>query len=106
VIVDNLNIFRVAAGPHKADPELVIDPDRMLPWAVTLERLQFVAGRTPQIAQRFRRIQHDQLSTGDPDQIGWETFARIASLKNRLGSPVPKASACLPLRRVFGWISD
>jgi hypothetical protein len=30
VIVDDLDIFRISADPHEADPPMVIDPDRML----------------------------------------------------------------------------
>jgi len=38
VIVHDLNIARPVSCPDKADPELVVDPDRMLALAVTLQR--------------------------------------------------------------------
>jgi hypothetical protein len=35
VIVDDLDIFG-AIFPHEADPPLLVDPDRVLPGAITL----------------------------------------------------------------------
>src|SRR5882724_11353209 len=44
VIVRQFNVFWPIRGPDKANPELVIDADRVLARAITLERFKPIAG--------------------------------------------------------------
>jgi hypothetical protein len=50
VIVDNLYVFGAGRAPAKADPELVVDPDRVLARPVADQCLQPVPRRDAQIA--------------------------------------------------------
>src|ERR1700722_13530818 len=47
VIVHNLDLRRAFRRPNKAYPELVVDPDRVLSFAVAYQRLKTVAWRRP-----------------------------------------------------------
>jgi len=42
MIIDDFDILGAGVRPTKADPELVIDPDRMLTFPICLERMQTV----------------------------------------------------------------
>jgi hypothetical protein len=37
MVIDDLDAFGIAAGPHEAQPPLVVDPDRVLPGTITLQ---------------------------------------------------------------------
>src|SRR5579862_559552 len=43
--------------PNKANSELIIYPDRVLPRAIARERRKAVAGRRPQVAEIARRVE-------------------------------------------------
>jgi hypothetical protein len=45
MVIDNLYIEAVAIAPHKTDSPLVIDSNRVLPFAITPQCLQLVAWR-------------------------------------------------------------
>ena len=45
MVVDDFDLMRVAVAPHETDPELVVDPNAVLPGAVTLKSFQLVAGQ-------------------------------------------------------------
>jgi hypothetical protein len=49
MIVDNLDIVRIAIVPTKTDPPLLVYANAVLPPAVSLQVLQSVTGRTVQI---------------------------------------------------------
>ena len=63
MIVDDLHIDGAVTSPYEADAPLFIDANRMLSLAVAFERLQTIARRHPQIAERFRVVQHVELSS-------------------------------------------
>jgi hypothetical protein len=51
VVVHDLDLRRAFRRPDKAHAELVVDPDRVLPFAIARQRLKTVAWRRPQIAE-------------------------------------------------------
>jgi hypothetical protein len=65
VVVDDLDIVRVSVPPFKADPELVVDPDAVLAFPVTLECFQPEA-RQLEIPERRSRVQEFQ---SDPSRL-------------------------------------
>src|SRR6266478_2441658 len=56
VVVHDLDFRRAFRRPDKAHAELVVDPDRVLPFAVARQRLKTVAWRRPQIAKIVREV--------------------------------------------------
>jgi len=64
VIVDDLDIFCSGGGPPKTDPILIVDADAVLSCAISLERLQAVAGRNTKILKPTRDLKLTQLSPG------------------------------------------
>jgi hypothetical protein len=73
VIAGNLNLIRVTTGPHKADPKPVIDPDRVLPGSVALQRLEMVAGRAFQVLEVVCGVQLFQLALCGTDRVRQES---------------------------------
>jgi hypothetical protein len=57
VIIDNLNVHRVASVPNETDTPLIIDPYAVLTAPVSVQCLQAVAGRRGQISDLCRAIQ-------------------------------------------------
>jgi hypothetical protein len=56
MIVDDLDAIGITLSPRETDPELVVDPDRVLALSVAGEFLQPVTGRDPQVAECLRRM--------------------------------------------------
>jgi hypothetical protein len=89
MIVHNLNISGVAFDPMEADAILIINSNAMLAFSIPLQFLQPISGRSSQIIDIYRRINHEQLSISQPMQI-WrkplgefpiEYFLRIFAAK-------------------------
>jgi hypothetical protein len=85
MVVGNLNIFRVNPGPYEANSKLVVDPDRMLSFAISPQLLKMVARRVPEIIERRGRIQHDQLAPSRAYEVRRKTLARPLPVADRLG---------------------
>src|SRR5437867_7780491 len=66
MVVDDLNVVRVAVGPPETDAPLLVDPDRVLSGPVTSERFQAIARRLPQVVEPRGRGEHLKLSPRDP----------------------------------------
>jgi hypothetical protein len=66
MVVDNLDFICVPASPPKADSPLLVDPNTVLPTAISRQLLKAVRGRSPKIADGFGRIQDEQFSQRDP----------------------------------------
>lgn len=62
MIVHNFNVSGALIGPPKADAVLVIDPDAVLPLAITAQRLKSIAGRAAEIDQLRSVVQHIELA--------------------------------------------
>jgi len=56
MVVHDLHIGRIRAGPPEADTPLVIHPNAVLTLAVASKRFQPVSGRRPEIGQCSRRV--------------------------------------------------
>jgi hypothetical protein len=57
VVINDFNAFRIVPGPEETDAVLVIDPDAVLPLAVSLEGFQVVTWAL-EIAQLPGGIEH------------------------------------------------
>jgi len=51
MVIDNFDIFRAGLRPAEANPELLVDSNAVLTLAVTVQRLQHIAGRHFKIIQ-------------------------------------------------------
>jgi hypothetical protein len=56
MIIGNLDVRRSLFGPSKTNAPLIIDPNAMLAFAFSLQRLQMIGGRRSQIAKRHSRM--------------------------------------------------
>jgi hypothetical protein len=65
VIVNDFNILSVRGLPYEADPPLIIDPNTVLPGAITLERLQPVPRYAPDFLQAGGSVENAKLATGN-----------------------------------------
>ena len=65
VIVDNFDRFRPVGRPDEANAKLPVDPNAVLPAAVTLQRLQLIARRDAQPGEGDGRIELIELALGD-----------------------------------------
>src|SRR6266545_5535314 len=74
VIVHDLDLRRAFRRPDKAHPELIVDPDRVLPLAIARQRLETVAWRRPQVAEIARGVEVAQFPARRLDQIGRKPF--------------------------------
>jgi hypothetical protein len=91
VIVHDLNVLRAIHRPTKYDPPLVIDPDRMLPAPITLERLETISRWGCQIPDVGSVVQQDQLSAGNCDQVRRKASWLTPVDKNRLSPMAAEA---------------
>jgi hypothetical protein len=72
-------------APSKANPELVIDPNRVLPGPVVVKGMQLVARRHFEIVEFGSYIDHLQLSLSNRAQIcgrDLRAFSRLPKLKS------------------------
>ena len=50
MVVGNLDIESILLFPAEADAVLIVDPDAVLPFAISFERFQPVSGKQGQVA--------------------------------------------------------
>lgn len=62
MIIRNFYFVGPVLEPHETNPELIVDANAVLSFAVTLQRLEPVTGRDPQVIQGRSAIQHQKLS--------------------------------------------
>jgi hypothetical protein len=62
VVVNDLDLESLGVSPSKTDAPLIVDPNAVLPFAVSRERLQPIAWNGRQIGQRRRRMDMIELS--------------------------------------------
>jgi hypothetical protein len=70
VIIRHLNVNRTIRGPNETYPELVVDPDRMLPFPVAAQRFESVAGRRPQITKGRGGVKVTKLASCNRQDAG------------------------------------
>jgi hypothetical protein len=66
VVVHDLDVVGAVRRPPEADPPLVVDPDAVLPVAVTPQRFEAVARRDAQGRQYGGGVDLQQLASRDP----------------------------------------
>ena len=66
MIIYNFHLLRSVVVPDEADSPLIIDSDRVLTFAIAVQRFQMIPGRNPQILKRTRRRQIFEFAIGDP----------------------------------------
>jgi hypothetical protein len=90
VVIDDLDIGRIAIPPAEADPPLVVDPDAVLTLAVSVESLQSIPRRNAEVIKRCCRIQHPKLPQCDPLHVRSQSFDPL-SAEQPLSVPVSEA---------------
>jgi ABC-type uncharacterized transport system permease subunit len=65
MIVRNFHILCTSFGPPETDAVLVIYPDAVLAFPVTLESFKSVAGWNTQVIQLYGNLQLTQFTSGD-----------------------------------------
>lgn len=65
MIVNDLDLSGITAIPMKADPELVVDPDAVLPRAIATKPFETITGRSAQELQGRRCMQLGKFSPDD-----------------------------------------
>jgi hypothetical protein len=63
-VVHDFDVVRITCVPTKTQPPLIIDPDRVLPLAVTLERFESISRQPTQIIERACRLENCELALG------------------------------------------
>jgi len=91
VVVDDLYVFRSFLGPDEAHPELIIDPDRMLPITIPAQSFKPISRRRSQIIQVNRSVEIAKFPPGDFHKASWKAFRALA-LKDRFRHPILEAS--------------
>lgn len=81
MVINDLHPIGIAFQPGKADAPLIIDPDAMLPLALTLESLQSVSGGNYQIIQGSRPVKHAQFSQGHAVHLSGQLPGRFTVKK-------------------------
>jgi len=61
MVVNNLHVFRCAFLPAKTDPPLIVDPDAVLAFPVTRQRLESVSWNCRDVFPLFSIIEHPEL---------------------------------------------
>ena len=74
MIVNDLDLMRIAVLPSKANAPLIVDPNTVQPSALPSQLLQSVARRNAQIIESLGGIDDDQLA-----QHGALELARISA---------------------------
>jgi hypothetical protein len=90
VVVDDLDIVRVAAAPAEAHTILVVDANTVRALPIAAERIEPIARRHPQVVQGGGCIQHHQLPQRQALNLGVQPLDAL-SAGQRLGRPVGKA---------------
>jgi hypothetical protein len=54
VVVDNLHVNSIRINPAKADPQLVVDPNAVLPQPIAGEGLKVISGNRTEIRECHR----------------------------------------------------
>ena len=90
MVINDLHILSVMAGPSEADSPLIIDPDAVLPLPVAPQSLQSIAGRNAQVIEAGGDFELTQLATSH----NRDTFKAPDAFATREGFGVgtPKSS--------------
>ena len=89
MIVNNFNLKNLTITPRKTNPPLIIDPDAVMPFPVSFQGFQPVAGGNAQIVQRHRPVEHPQFPQGNALQVLGQFSGRL-TIKELFCLPVPE----------------
>jgi hypothetical protein len=89
MIIYDFDFVSIAAAPLETDAPLTIDPDAVLPFTVTPQRFQFVAGWNRQVLQSNGCIEQPQL--------GQSRFLDIS--RQLAGKPTVPNLFCFPVAK-------
>jgi hypothetical protein len=90
MVVYDFDFRRAFRRPFKADPELIVDPDRVATLPITQQRFKSIAWRRPQVAQSARGVQVPKFPSRRLDQIGRKAL-RIFAVEDSLGGLISEA---------------
>jgi hypothetical protein len=65
VVVFDPDMLRTRVGPSKTDTVLIVDADAVLAFAISLQGLESIARRIPQVVEATRVVERVELSTCD-----------------------------------------
>jgi hypothetical protein len=88
MIVDELDVMRVALSPDEADAPLIVDADRVSPFPITQQRFEAISRRHAQVFKTRYRVSRNNLKT-----------ARLATSPGTPRGALPLARDCVRLSR-------
>jgi hypothetical protein len=95
MIIGNFNLCGISIHPRKAYSPLVIDPDTVLAFTLTIQCFKPINGGNTQIIQRLGIVEHAQLAPGDLLDVPRQT-PRYLAAPNPFSFSVPKSRDHLP----------
>ena len=90
MVVDDLDVMRVAGPPSKTDSPLSVDANAVLSSTITFQLLESVRRRNAEVVECRRRIQHSELSEGNALHVRAQSLDRL-SMKEALSVSIPEA---------------
>jgi len=91
VVIDYLDFVGIAALPHKTHPELIVDPDAVLPCPLEFQLLQTISWWGPKVLQSRRSIQHVELPSRNSAQVRRRSAPTLARFPEHPGIFVGKS---------------
>ncbi len=90
MVVDDLDVMRVAGPPSKTDSPLSVDTYAVLSSTITFQLLESVRWWNVEVVECRRRIQHSELSESSPLHLRAQSLDRM-SMEEALCVSVPEA---------------
>jgi len=90
VIINDLNVVRIAVLPPEADAPLIVDANTVLTGAIAFELFEAVPGRNAEVIELFGGVHDAELPQHEPLELGREATDWLA-LEQALGVPVGEA---------------
>jgi hypothetical protein len=90
VVVDDLDLMRVAGLPSKTDSPLSVDTYAVLFRAIAFQLLESIGGWNAEVGERRCRVQHSELSEGDALHVRAQSLDRL-SREKALCVSIPEA---------------
>jgi hypothetical protein len=90
VIVDDLDVGRIAVLPPEANAPLIVDANTVLAGTNPFELLQTVAGRDAKVLEPLGGIDDPELAQHQPLELHWEATDWLAR-EQTLGVPISEA---------------
>ncbi len=91
MVVDDLDVMGVSAGPAEANTPLLVDADAMLPRPIAAELLEVVCGRNAKVEKAGGRVEQEKLAESDSQKLGRQPTDPLP-LEETFGIPVAEAT--------------